>query len=65
MASNEKKFSKAKWLESANAQKERGTLLQREIDDALGIWVNKSDGKTKAELSDANGECHLNDAWFV
>ncbi len=65
MADNEKKFSKAKWRESANAQKERGLLSQREIDDAERIWVNAADGKTKTELSAQGGECHLNDEWFV
>ena len=59
-----KKFSKKLWLESANAQIERGTLTERERDDAIKIWVDDCDGKTKTELSAAGGECHLNDAWF-
>ena len=29
-----KRFSKAKWLESANAQIESGVLSQREVNDA-------------------------------
>ncbi len=44
------KFSKAKWLESANAQIEQGILSQREVDDALDIWVNEMDGKTEEEI---------------
>lgn len=59
-----KKFSKKLWLEAANAQIERGTLTERERDDAIKIWVDDCDGKTKAELSAVGGECHLNDAWF-
>jgi hypothetical protein len=58
------KFSKAKWLESANAQIEQGILSQREVDDALDIWVNEMDGKTKEEL-DAMGKNTYNDAYFV
>ena len=62
---DEKKFSKAKWLAAAEAQMARGTLTQREIDDAQKIWVDNCDGKTKAELSAESGsECHLNDDWF-
>jgi len=62
---DEKKFSKAKWFAAAAAQKERGTLTQREIEDAEKIWVNKIDGKTKAEIAaESGGECHLNDDWF-
>jgi hypothetical protein len=59
-----KVFSKYKWLESANKQKEQGILSQREIDDALDIWVNEMDGKTKEEL-DAMGKNTYNDAYFV
>ena len=59
-----KVFSKDKWLESANKQKEQGILSQREIDDALDIWVNEMDGKTKEEL-DAMGTNTYNDAYFV
>ena len=59
-----KVFSKDKWLESANKQKEQGILSQREIDDALDIWVNEMDGKTKEEL-DAMGKNTYNDAYFV
>lgn len=62
---SDKRFSKAKWLESANADKAKGILTQREIDDAVKIWVNNYDGKTKTELTDANGQCSLNDEWFV
>lgn len=59
-----KVFSKDKWLELANKQKEQGILSQREIDDALDIWVNEMDGKTKEEL-DAIGKNTYNDAYFV
>lgn len=43
-----KRFSKQKWLERANIDKVNGILTQREIDDALEIWVNDLDGKTKS-----------------
>ena len=58
------KFSKQKWLESANAQIEQGVLSQREVDDALDIWVNEMDGKTQSEI-EASGNQSLNEAWFV
>lgn len=59
-----KVFSKEKWLESANKQMEEGYLSQREIDDALAIWVNDLDGKTKAEV-EASGMTIARDEWFV
>ena len=57
------KFSKAKWLESANAQIEQGILSQREVDDALDIWVNEMDGKTEEEIKVSSGE--VNPMWLV
>lgn len=57
------KFSKAKWLESANAQIEQGILSQREVDDALNIWVNEMDGKTEEEIKASGGE--VNPMWLV
>lgn len=57
------KFSKAKWLESANAQIEQGILSQREVDDALDIWVNDMDGKTEEEIKASGGE--VNPMWLV
>ena len=57
------KFSKAKWLESANAQIEQGILSQREVDDALDIWVNNMDGKTEEEIKASGGE--VNPMWLV
>ena len=45
-----KVFSKEKWLESANADKAAGILTQREIDDAIAIWVDAFDGKSKDEI---------------
>ena len=56
-----KVFSKEKWLESANADKNNGVLTQREIDDAIAIWVNDFNGKSKDEI----GEDFLNDDLFV
>lgn len=65
MANTAKKvFSKEKWLETANADKDNGILTQREIDDALEIWVNDLDGKSKEEIADNNG-ASLRDEWFV
>ena len=57
------KFSKAKWLESANAQIEQGVLSQREVEDALDIWVNEMDGKTEEEIKASGGE--VNPMWLV
>jgi hypothetical protein len=57
------KFSKAKWLESANAQIEQGILSQREVDDALDIWVSEMDGKTEEEIKASGGE--VNPMWLV
>jgi hypothetical protein len=65
MANTAKKvFSKEKWLETANADKDNGILTQREIDDALEIWVNDLNGKSKDEIADNNG-ASLRDEWFV
>ncbi len=60
----QKVFSKAKWLESANKQVEDGYLSDREVQDALGLWVNDLDGKTQAEI-EASGNKGLNPEWFV
>lgn len=56
-----KYFSKQKWLEKANIDKAKGILTQREVDDALEIWVNALDGKSKEEIADDL----LNDDLFV
>ena len=56
-----KVFSKIKWLEKANEQIAQGFLSERERDDALEIWVNAFDGKSKEEI----GEDFLNDDLFV
>ena len=56
-----KVFSKQKWLEKANAQIAQGFLSERERDDALEIWVNAFDGKSKDEIVDD----FLNDDLFV
>ena len=59
-----KVFSKEKWLEMANADKNNGILTQREIDDALEIWVNDINGKSKDEIVDDNA-ASFRDEWFV
>lgn len=51
-----KRFKKALWLQSANEQIRQGVLSQREVDDALEIWVNNLDGKTETELQEENIE---------
>lgn len=56
-------FSKTKWLETANSQIERGILSQREVDDALKIWVNAFDGKSEDELK-ALGE-EVDAEWLI
>lgn len=57
------KFSKKKWLDSANAQIEQGILSQREVDDAIDIWVNEMDGKTEEEIKASGFE--VNQQWLV
>ena len=64
MSETEKRFSKEKWLEAANAQMESGYLSQREIDDACEIWVDDFDGKPQSEI-EASGDHLLNEEWFV
>lgn len=59
-----KVFSKDKWLESANKQKEQGILSQREIDDAQENWVNPLDGKTYEEIAVASCDA-MRDDWFI
>lgn len=59
----QKVFSKKKWLESANKQVEEGYLSDREVQDALNLWVNDLDGKTQAEI-EASGNTNLNPEWF-
>ena len=59
-----KVFSTQKWLESANKQMEEGYLSQKEVDDALELWVNDLDGKTKEEV-EASGMSIACDEWFV
>lgn len=56
-----KVFSKEKWLERAKIDKDNGILTQREIDDAIEIWVNAFDGKSKEEIFTD----FLNEDWFV
>ncbi len=60
----QKVFSKQKWLESANKQVEEGYLSDREVQDALNLWVNDLDGKTQAEI-EVSGNKGLNPEWFV
>lgn len=48
--STTRKFSKNKWLKSANAQIEKGILSQTEVNEALEIWVNDLDGTLEEEL---------------
>lgn len=59
-----KVFSKEKWLETANAQKEQKILSQREIDDACEIWVDEMDGKSVEELT-ALGHQNVREDWLV
>lgn len=59
-----KVFSKEKWLETANAQKEQKILSQREIDDACEIWVDEMDGKSVEELT-ALGHRNIREDWLV
>lgn len=46
-----RRFKKALWLQSANAQIEEKVLSEREVNDALDGWVNDLDGKTEEELT--------------
>ena len=60
-------FSKEKWLRTANEQKARGILNQKELDDALEIWVNDLDGKTYEEINGdgVRGQKVTREDWFV
>lgn len=60
-----KVFSKEKWFESANEQKEQGILSEREINDAIEIWVNNLDGKTLEEIQELTGDSEIREDWFV
>ena len=64
MSTTEKRFSKEKWLEAANAQMEQGFITQQDVDNALETWVNDFDGKTKAEIG-VDLVMPLNEDWFV
>ena len=57
-------FSKDRWLQSANKDRAKGILNQREIDDAQEIWVNNLDGKTYEEIN-AKGDVCTRADWFV
>ena len=57
-------FSKDRWLQSANKDRAKGILTQREIDDAQEIWVNNLDGKTYEEINAKGYVCTRAD-WFV
>lgn len=57
-----KKFKKALWLQSANAQIEEKVLSEREVNDALDGWVNELDEKTEEELVAMGIE--LNEEWL-
>lgn len=59
----ERVFSKEKWLQSANAQVEKGVLSQEEVNSALEIWVNDLDGKPESEIK-AAGMDIVRDDWF-
>ncbi len=63
MLNRERKFSKSKWLESANSNIERKVLSQREVDDALIVWVNDLDGTPESELKLRGIE--VNSLWLV
>ena len=57
-------FSKDRWLQSANKDRAKGILTQKEIDDAQEIWVNNLDGKTYEEIN-AKGDVCTRADWFV
>lgn len=57
-----KRFKKALWLQSANAQIEEGILSEREVSDAYNGWVRELDGKTEEELA-AMGE-EVREEWL-
>lgn len=46
-----KRFKKALWLQSANAQIEEKVLSEREVNDAYEGWVSDLDNKTEEELT--------------
>lgn len=61
-----KVFSKERWLVSAYADKDKGILTQKEIDDACNIWVDKLDGKTVEQIEAMGDKGVLaRGEWFV
>lgn len=46
-----KRFKKALWLQSANAQIEEKVLSEKEVNDAYEGWVSDLDNKTEEELT--------------
>jgi hypothetical protein len=57
------KFSKEKWLASANEQVEAKVLSEREVEDAYNGWVSDLDGKTEQELTAMNA--NIRSEWLV
>lgn len=57
-------FSSSPLRVRTNKQMEEGYISQKEVDDALELWVNDLDGKTKEEV-EASGMSIARDEWFV
>ena len=47
------RFSKAKWLEQVNMEKELGYLTEADIQNAIVTWVDELDGK---EIDPSDGQ---------
>lgn len=51
-----KVFSLNKFLETVNAEKEKGIITQKDIDNARATWVDKIAGKTAEEIDELLGD---------
>lgn len=60
-----KKFSKELFLQTVELEKEKGIITQQDIDNALAVWVDDAEGRTKEELKDMFIEIKsLKQDWF-
>lgn len=62
-----KVFSLDKFLETVNAEKEKGIITQKDIDNARNTWVDKVAGKTAEEIDKLLGDSLSKsyDKWLV
>lgn len=58
-------FSRNKFLAHLNSEKDKGILIQQDIDYAFETWANSIVGKTLDEITEILGEHHhIKDEWM-